>query len=234
MNGRSTRKSTAPADTRMMGVVHDALRRDLERTEHVLQAPRIDEHQRGAVSDHTHWMMAFLHEHHRAEDHGLWPLLRRTAPDAAPVLDRMDADHARIAPEADRLDTAAAMFHDNGSPSARSEFTRSLATLEEVLLPHLRQEEDEAMPLVARNLTAAQWVQWDRTENIDPKSKWELGILGQWLGDSLDPERTDLLHHQVGPVTRFVLLHVFEAPYRRACALRWGPDVPVGPLEAPR
>lgn len=234
MNGRSTRKSTAPADTTMMGVVHDALRRDLGRTDDVLQTARIDDRQRGAVADHMHWMMAFLHAHHRAEDHGLWPLLRRADPDAAPVLDRMDADHSRIAPWIDRLVTATTRFHDDGSSGARNEFTDSLVALEEVLLPHLQREEDEAMPLASRSLTAAQWTLWDRTENIEPKSKWELGIEGHWMGDSLDPERVELLHHQVGPVTRFVLLHVFDGPYRRACAVRWGPDVPVGPLDAPR
>ncbi|MDH6282245.1 hemerythrin-like domain-containing protein [Prescottella agglutinans] len=234
MNGKSTQKSTAPADTTMMGVTHDALRRDLGRTDDVLQASRIDDRQRGAVADHTQWMMAFLHAHHRAEDHGLWPLVRRTDPESAPLLDQMGADHSRITPEVDRLDAAAATFHDDGSLGARIEFTRSLATLEDVLLPHLRLEEDEAMPLVSRALTAAQWVRWDRTENIDPKSKWELGIEGQWLGDSLDPQRRDILVHLVGPVTRFVLLHLFDGPYRRACAVRWGPDVPVGPLDAPR
>jgi hemerythrin-like domain-containing protein len=218
----------------MMGVTHDALRRDLGRTADVLQSPRIDDRQRAAVADHTQWMMAFLHAHHLAEDHGLWPLVRRTDPAAGPLLDRMDADHARIAPEVDRLDAVAAMFHDDGSPGARNEFMESLTALEEVLLPHLRREEDEAMPLVSRTLTVAQWQQWDRTEIIAPLSKWELGILGHWMGDSLDPERFDLVTHTVGPVTRFVLLHLFDGPYRRACAVRWGPDVPVGPLDAPR
>ncbi|WP_433608956.1 hemerythrin domain-containing protein [Prescottella agglutinans] len=217
-----------------MGVTHDALRRDLGRTDDVLQDARIDDRQRGAVADHMQWMMAFLHAHHQAEDRSLWPLVRRTDPAAAAVLDRMDADHVRIAPEIDRLDAAAAMFHDEGAPSARTEFTRSLAALEEVLLPHLRREEDEAMPVVSRALTAAQWDAWDRAENIDPKSKWELGIIGQWMGDGLDPERFEKLTHTVGPVTRFVLLHAFAGPYRRACAVRWGPDVPVGPLEIPR
>jgi len=28
------------------------------------------------------------------------------------------------------------------------------------------------------------------------------------------------------------LLHVFAGPYARACAARWGPDVPVKPLGA--
>ncbi|WP_430335079.1 hypothetical protein [Rhodococcus sp. ACT016] len=102
-----------------------------------------------------------------------------------------------------RLDAVAATFHDDGSLSARTEFTSSIAALEAVLLPHLRREE-------------------------------VLGIVGHWMGDSLDPERFDTLVHAVGPVTRFILLHMFDGPYRRACAVRWGPDVPVGPLDTPR
>ncbi|MGO4205227.1 hemerythrin domain-containing protein [Rhodococcus sp. TAF43] len=233
MNGRSNETASTPADTTMMGVVHDALRRDLSRTNDVLEIGRIETRQRCALADHTRWMMEFLHAHHSAEDRGLWPLIRRADPDAAPVLERMDADHARIGPEIDRLEAAAALFHDDESPTAEGQFADALAGLEDTLLPHLRREEDEAMPLATRTLTQAQWDHWDQTENIAPKSKWELGIEGHWLGDSLDPQRVDLLHHQVGPVTRFVLLHVFDGPYRRACAARWGADVPVGPLQIP-
>lgn len=230
MNGESTRNPAAPADTTLIGIAHDALRRDLRRTDAVLQVARLDDGRRCALTDHMHWMMAFLHAHHRAEDVGLWPLVRHADPASARILDRMDADHARIAPEIDRFDTVAERFHDDGSSSAREEFEDSLGALETVLLPHLRREEDEAMPLVARALTAAQWADWDRTENIDPKSTWELGLEGHWLGDSLDPVRAEVLNRQVGRVTRFVMLHLFDGPYRRACALRWGPDVPVGPL----
>ena len=62
-----------PADTRMMGIVHDALRRDLARARAALAGPVAPE-QRRALAAHVGWMMDFLHEHHRGEDAGLYPI----------------------------------------------------------------------------------------------------------------------------------------------------------------
>ena len=62
----------APADTSMMRIVHDALRRDLRRTRFVLtRQPSPDDRQRRAIAEHLAWLMAFLEAHHRSEDLGL-------------------------------------------------------------------------------------------------------------------------------------------------------------------
>jgi hypothetical protein len=57
------------ADTNMMRIVHNALRRDL-------RDPPPDDRQRGAIAEHLAWSMAFLEAHHRAEDPGLHPVVR--------------------------------------------------------------------------------------------------------------------------------------------------------------
>ena len=60
--------------TRMMGIVHGALRRDLLRTHHALTAePYPQGRRRQALGQHVVWMMEFLHAHHTSEDEGLWP-----------------------------------------------------------------------------------------------------------------------------------------------------------------
>ena len=88
----------APADTRMMGIVHDALRRDLDRAVDVLStAPFPADAQRRAIGGHVGWMMSFLHAHHHSEDAGLWPLVRARNPEAAPLLDALASDHASVA-----------------------------------------------------------------------------------------------------------------------------------------
>ncbi len=94
-------KTDTPADTRMMGIVHSALKRDLTRARDVLAAePTPRGRQRVALGKHVSWMLDFLHGHHSGEDEGLWPLVRGRNPDAADLLDSMEADHARIAPAA--------------------------------------------------------------------------------------------------------------------------------------
>ena len=45
-----------------------------------------------------------------------------------------------------------------------------MSGLSQALLPHLRGEEDEAMPLVAAVLTEAEWRHWDQAHNVKGKS----------------------------------------------------------------
>jgi hypothetical protein len=229
-----TTDPNAPADTRINGIVHNALRRDLTRTKTALRAPQPPpDTQRVAIANHLVWMTEFLHMHHGAEDR-LWPLIRRLNPDAGALLDQMDADHSRISPQIDRVGAAAKNYRADGSPDALQSLVSAVDVLEVELLPHLRREEDEMMPIVAHTLTRTQWHEWDQAENIAPKSKHELGLEGHWLIDSVDQERYDVVVHQVPAVLRFILLHRYARPYRRACAARWGPNVDVAPLTKQR
>ena len=97
-----------PADTRTMPIVHNALRRDLARARLVLTTePFPHTVQRRALAEHLEWMMDFLHHHHESEDNGLYPLVRSKNPDAAALLDTMDADHQAVLPAMAALTTAA-------------------------------------------------------------------------------------------------------------------------------
>ena len=81
-----TNASEATADTTIMTIVHDALRRASRRFNAVMStttpgpAPR----QIVALGRHGEWMMDFLDRHHHAEDDGLWPLLRQPDPRTGP------------------------------------------------------------------------------------------------------------------------------------------------------
>ena len=90
-----------PADTTMMRIVHDALRRDLARATATLAEPaRTSPRQRRAIGQHLTWMMGFVHAHHASEDEGLYPLVRTRAGDddaVLAVLDRMRRQHDAIA-----------------------------------------------------------------------------------------------------------------------------------------
>jgi len=78
-----SKRTSQPAytATTIMGIVHDALRRDFARLQSALgSAQPPDSDRRVAIADHARWMMDFLHHHHQAEDTGLWPLIRQRAP----------------------------------------------------------------------------------------------------------------------------------------------------------
>jgi len=216
----------------MMGVVHDALRRDLERTRHVLTAAQAPDHRRRvAVAEHLNWMMNFLRAHHRGEDDGLWPLVRERNPDAVALLMQMDADHQQVTPAIDAVESAAMSYRESAHEGARLTLTRALESLDSVLLPHLRREEDEAMPVVSASISEHDWQTWDQATNIKNKSPSQLGEEGHWLLDALDPVRRDLVTHLVPAIPRFVLVHAFGRRYRRHAAIRWGTGQAAGQLD---
>lgn len=211
----------APADTRTMGIVHSALRRDLERTRLVLTTePYPEGKRRSTLAGHVLWMMHFLHVHHTGEDVGLWPLVRSKNPSAGALLDQMDADHKRIAPAITALERAARDYRRDGA--AREGMLAALAGLTEVLLPHLKREELEMMPVVAGTLTVGEYHAVEQEHFVKPKGLMELGAEGHWIIDGLPAADRELILGVVPAVPRFVLLHAFARSYRRKAALMWG------------
>ena len=204
-----------------MGIVHSALRRDLERTRMVLSTvPYPSPERRRGLAAHVLWMMHFLHIHHTGEDVGLWPLIRTKNPAAGDLLDQMDADHKRIAPAITALEGAARAYHDE--PEAREPLLAAVVKLCDALLPHLRREELEMMPVVAATITTAEYHAVEQEHFVKPKSFRELGAEGHWIIDGLGPEDREVILHVVPPVPRFILLRGFARSYRRRSDLLWG------------
>ncbi|MFC7450006.1 hemerythrin domain-containing protein [Rhodococcus daqingensis] len=220
-----------PADTRSMGIVHSALRRDMERTRLVLRSRQSpDGKRRRALAAHIVWMMNVLRMHHTAEDVGLWPLIRVRNPSAAALLDEMDADHKRIAPAITALEDVARAYRDDRSTG--DELLGALAGLTDVLLPHLRREELEMMPVVGATVTTAEYLAVETEYFVKPKGFMELGAEGHWIIDGVSPDDREVILHVIPAVPRFVLLHAFGWRYRRRAALLWngGPAAAVPSL----
>jgi len=218
-------KTDTPADTRMMGIVHSALKRDLARARDVLAAePAPRGRQRVALGKHVSWMLDFLHGHHSGEDAGLWPLVRGRNPDAADLLDSMEADHARIAPAAAAAATAAEQYTATTTDAPRVTLVEALDELLGVLVPHLDREVAEAMPVVAATISDREWKDVEQHHFVKDKSNRELAMEGHWLIEDIDPEGYEVVVHTVPPVLRFVLIHGFGPAYRRQAKARWSAD----------
>lgn len=215
-------RASEPADTRIMGVVHGALARDLTRTrETVTSLPAPDPDQRAALGAHVVWLMDFLHAHHTSEDEGLWPAVRAANPDAGPLLASLEADHRLVEPAATALRAVGERYA--AGDAAEEELVAALDELTAVLLPHLDREVADAMPLVSASITHGEWHAIEQRFNIGPKSLSELGFEGHWLLDDLDDEGRDVVLHTVPAIPRFVLWHGFARSYQRRMAEVWGP-----------
>ncbi len=220
-----------PADTRVMGIVHSALRRDLSRAHEVLERwPFPQDAQRVAVAGHLHWMMDFLHHHHESEDEHLYPMACERNESARPLLDRMDADHRTIEPAMTALDRAAT--HYQHSPEAREEVVAALDDLSAALLPHLQREEEQMMPVVSETITEAEWRHWDDEYNIEPLGPIELSDQGLFILDGLEGQRRDAITELVPPIPRWFILHVMMRRYRRQAFRRWR-SAEFSPLKTP-
>ncbi|QIG45386.1 hemerythrin domain-containing protein [Nocardioides anomalus] len=224
-----TTDPAGPADTRMMGIVHGALRRDLERARLVLEAGDVPDTRRAALAEHLVWAMDFLHHHHQGEDTGLYPMIRRKDPSLAPVLDAMDEEHHAITPAMDEVTAAARAWADD--PGRQERVAAAVAALRTVLDPHLRHEEVEMMPLVERTLTHHEHEDWEQTYNVKPKKTTQLAFEGHWIVDNANPEDRSTVLHLVPPVPRFLLVNLMGRPYAQRREALWAgtpaADVPL-------
>ncbi|MCP2315027.1 Polyketide cyclase / dehydrase and lipid transport [Nocardia amikacinitolerans] len=220
-----------PADTRVMGIVNSAMRRDLRRARNALSAwPYPYDEQRVAIAEHLLWIMRFLHHHHESEDEHLYPVVRDRDPAAARLLDRMNADHRAIEPAIDRLVRAASVYRV--SAEARADVLAALDHLEAVLLPHLEREEREMMPVVSATMTEGEWRHWADEYNVKPLGPIELFDEGLFLVDGASPGDAAAIGELVPAVPRWLMLRVMIKRYRKAAFRRWHTDE-FSPLRTP-
>ena len=92
----------------------------------------------------------FVHAHHGAEDVLLFPALRAVDPSIGPVVDRLEADHARVSDLLDVVEAAARELTDTDGGDARRRVIEGLQDLHGHLLEHLDYEERNAGPTIRR------------------------------------------------------------------------------------
>ena len=96
----------------------------------------------------------FVHMHHHGESAMLFPLLRQSNPALGPVVDKLEADHARVSDLLDEVSAAAAALADREDPGVRKRLIVALAELSDDLLAHLQFEEDNI------SATLRTWTSW--------------------------------------------------------------------------
>ena len=207
----------------MNRVFHTALRRDLERAIGSLApAARPTQAQRAALAEHVNLVLDLLHRHHTGEDTGLWPLVRRRAPDLGSQLDMMEAEHASVAGAIVSTRAAARHYAATSDPSAGSRLREALVELSGVLLPHLDHEETEVMPRVRRALTDKDWSTLSRGEIRNWGSFALMGTGLVWMADGMAQTDHEIFARQVSVVFRWLVDKRYGAAYRRRTTLAFG------------
>ncbi|GAA4715304.1 hemerythrin domain-containing protein [Phytohabitans rumicis] len=152
-----------PVDLGGMYVMHHAFRRDLAAFRAaVLHTPAEDRAAWTALAARWARFAGILHKHHHGEDEGLWPLLLARVDadgDAAgrATLAAMEAEHTEIDPLLRSCAEGFDRLAGHADPDALDALEVRVVALGERLSRHLAHEESEAMALVQRHLTPADW-----------------------------------------------------------------------------
>jgi iron-sulfur cluster repair protein YtfE (RIC family) len=213
---------TGQLDMTMMLAFHDAFRRDLghlARTASRRPADLDEPARRTAVLAGWELFKTQLHIHHTGEDHDLWPRMHsRLAdrPDDLALLQAMQDEHARIDPLLDAVDDALA-DRDGG----HQRLGDTVDALAGELHGHLRHEERDALPLMQRSLTQAEW------KGFANDQRRRNGIRGAaqlfpWLLDEASPEQIRAVLNWFPPPLRVVYRRIWQPRYARHA--HWEPS----------
>ncbi|MGW3116498.1 hemerythrin domain-containing protein [Streptomyces sp. NPDC001107] len=193
-------------DFTAMYASHDAFRRDLERLAQAVAEGRAHTPGvRAGWENFTHQ----LHIHHTAEDSDLWPRVRERVagrPRELALLDDMEAEHSRIDPLLDAVDTAL----DDQAPELPDLVRALKATLDD----HLGHEEESALPLMQDVLTAADWAAFTgrirETQGLRGAS-----VFVPWIVDGAEPADRDRFLGAMPPPVRVLNRLFWQGSYRR-------------------
>jgi hemerythrin-like domain-containing protein len=115
--------------------------------------------------------------HHPKEDKYLFRLLRLRHPDAAPLLERLEAEHKTGAEMIRTLEQALVRYRQRGAVEFPA-FAAAVAAYAAFHYDHMRAEEGKVMPLAKIHLTPADWKEIDAAfaGNTDPLVGLEAGV----------------------------------------------------------
>lgn len=158
-----THVADGPHDQSGMYLMHHAFRRDLASfASAVRRTPLTEPDVWRALAVRWTRFAETLHHHHEAEDTSIWPVLMShadadgNAEDRA-TLEAMEAEHAVIDPSLAACHAGFQAMTDHPCADHRDALDRHLTRLRESLAEHLRHEETEALPMIQRTMTDAEY-----------------------------------------------------------------------------
>lgn len=161
---------------------HEAIRADLADTLAVLDrlagAAAPAPWERDALLLVWGYVAGFIRHHHHNEEAFFFPKMRERV--ALPP--SLESDHATLVAMLDATDALLGAEHAKAAGADWREVARSLRALEAVMLPHLREEEEQTLPLMHARFSAADFAPIER--QVVGQMPWHsMGHMYRRLGD---------------------------------------------------
>lgn len=147
------------ADTRDMYVVHAMFRREFGLLPALVRAAADGDRERvQTVANHLELVDSILMHHHHGEDKHIWPrLVERSYSEAASIVGIMESQHANIDKLDARIADAAERWRATASAADGVDLAQILEQLAAAVNEHMVVEEELALPLIGRYITAVEW-----------------------------------------------------------------------------
>lgn len=193
-----------PADMTMMYVMHHAFRRDLDRfVSAVARTPLEDRGTWKALAARWDRFFSILHHHHTVEDLYIWPFLtERADADERQTLEAMEEEHGQIDPLL--LSVAqgfAALGGDRlpaGAEDARAALRVRVAATRDTLARHLQHEETEALAILQRHSTTADWHRIEKEQIGKSKPPLPMPFMVGWCAEDIPTKEMEEIFAIVG------------------------------------
>jgi len=215
--------ASEPINVRDMAIVHRLFRQVYDEAARLVRAaPAPSPGRVTFLADHIDLALAGLHSHHADEDALLYPKLIERAPEQAPMTEQVEHEHEVISTALDAASAACATWHERPSAQTGEALAAALDHLNEVVQPHLDDEEQKVVPLAAVTLTQQEWDALGKAGMRSVPRKKRSIAAGMML-DALDEEERAYMLKSVPAPMRLLLPLMVERPWRKyAATLRTG------------
>jgi hemerythrin-like domain-containing protein len=215
--------ASEPINVRDMAIVHRLFRQVYDEAARLVRAnPAPSPGRVTFLADHIDLALAGLHSHHADEDRLLYPKLIERAPDQAQMTEQVEHEHQVISTALDAASAACATWRERPSPPTGEALAAALDHLNEVVQPHLDDEEQKVVPLAAVTLTQQEW---DALGKAGMRSvpRRKRGLAAGMMLDALDEEERAYMLKSIPAPMRLLLPVMVERPWRKyAATLRTG------------
>jgi hemerythrin-like domain-containing protein len=215
--------ASEPINVRDMAIVHRLFRQVYDEAARLVRAnPEPSPGRVTFLADHIDLALAGLHSHHADEDTLLYPKLIERAPEQAPMTEQVEHEHEVISTALDAASAACATWRERPSAQTGEALAAALDHLNEVVQPHLDDEEQKVVPLAAVTLTQQEWDALGKAGMRSvPRNK--RGITAGMMLDALDEEERAYMLKSVPAPMRLLMPLMVERPWRKyAATLRNG------------